>query len=896
MALELGVEAGELLGASILHEALHRILAAQATPTGPHPLEVAQEALAGAPGGPDLAGTLEVFERAFPEEPALPDPAAPLVADAAGRPSRGRTRRGATLEELALVHLAATNPALAGVRPLFDVAPLASSSDYARLIATLEPARVADAAPPTAGMHLGAPDLPALMALLRAPEAAAPRSLAGQLRWIERHWSAALTPDLRRRLLLSLDLLAEEARARELRDHGAHFGGDGPAFGEAPELAGEGEERFSDDAAWMPEVVLIAKNAHVWLHQLSRDHGRAIASLAEIPEIELETLAARGVNALWLIGLWERSDASAEIKRRMGNPDAAASAYAIDRYAIAAELGGDPALDVLRERAGRQGIRLASDMVPNHMGLDSEWVLGHPERFVGLDQPPFPGYRFTGPDLSPDTGVVLQLEDGYWDHSDAAVVFRREDRATGRVRYLYHGNDGTSMRWNDTAQLDYLQAEVREAVMGVILDVARRFPIIRFDAAMTLARRHIQRLWYPAPGHGGAIPSRAEFGSLSPSTFRRRMPHEFWRDVVDRIAAEVPETLLLAEAFWLMEGYFVRTLGMHRVYNSAFMHMLRDERNAEYRAALRETLAYDPRVRERYVNFMSNPDERTAADQFGTEGKYAGVATLLATLPGLPLLGHGQLEGYRERYGMEFRRPMLDEHPDEGLAGLHEARLYPLLRRRRQFARADGFRLFDVTGAGGGVVEDVFAYSNRVGGARSLVLYHNRWGDAAGRIHGSLPFARRTPGGGQALHTEPLHEALGLSAEPDVWYAARDLVTGLEFLYEGAALAREGLWCSLDAFGCRVLLDWREVRDEDGRWRRLAESLGGSGARDLEVALGEQEHAARAESESVPDVDQTGAAGAELDGAAAPAAIGPLDTGSGGTTDAGAPDPSISEA
>ena len=49
------------------------------------------------------------------------------------------------------------------------------------------------------------------------------------------------------------------------------------------------------------------------------------------------------------------------------------------------------------------------------------------------------------------------------------------------------------------------------------------------------------------------------------------MPHEFWREVVDRVATEVPGTLLLAEAFWLMEGYFVRTLGMHRVYNSAFM-------------------------------------------------------------------------------------------------------------------------------------------------------------------------------------------------------------------------------------------------------------------------------------------------------------------------------------
>ncbi len=76
------------------------------------------------------------------------------------------------------------------------------------------------------------------------------------------------------------------------------------------------------------------------------------------------------------------------------------------------------------------------------------------------------------------------------------------------------------------------------------------------------------------------------------------MPAEFWREVVDRVAAEAPDTLLLAEAFWLLEGYFVRTLGMHRVYNSAFMHMLRDEDNAGYRSVIREMVELrhpDPR-------------------------------------------------------------------------------------------------------------------------------------------------------------------------------------------------------------------------------------------------------------------------------------------------------------
>ncbi len=142
---------------------------------------------------------------------------------------------------------------------------------------------------------------------------------------------------------------------------------------------------------------------------------------------------------------------------------------------------------------------------------------------------------------------------------------------TGHEQYIYHGNDGTNMPWNDTAQLNYLNPQVREAVIQTILSVARRFPIIRFDAAMTLAKKHFQRLWFPEPGTGGAIPTRAEYG-LSKTDFDRRMPQEFWREVVERVAREIPDTLLLAEAFWMMEGFFVRSLGMHRVYNSAFMN------------------------------------------------------------------------------------------------------------------------------------------------------------------------------------------------------------------------------------------------------------------------------------------------------------------------------------
>jgi len=376
-----------------------------------------------------------------------------------------------------------------------------------------------------------------------------------------------------------------------------------------------------------------------------------------------------------------------KIKELCGNPDAAASAYSLFDYEISPELGGWEALDALRERCRRYGIRLAADMVPNHTGIDSLWIRTRPELFMSLPYCPYPGYTFNGPDLSSDPSVGIWLEDHYFNRSDAAVVFKRLDRHSGEVRYIYHGNDGSGMPWNDTAQLDFLNPEVREAVKERILHVASHFNIIRFDAAMVLAKQHIRRLWYPAPGAGGAIPSRSEH-SMSDEAFDRAMPNEFWREVVDLCAEKAPDTLLLAEAFWLMEGYFVRTLGMHRVYNSAFMNMLKDEKKLNCIAlTIKNTQEFDRDILKRFVNFMSNPDEETAVAQFGKGDKYFGVATMLATMPGLPMIAHGQIEGFTEKYGMEYKRSYWDETPDRDLIARHEREIFPLLRMRRSFSQ-----------------------------------------------------------------------------------------------------------------------------------------------------------------------------------------------------------------
>ncbi len=766
----------------------------------------------------------------------------------------GMSHREAAFEELLLLWLANINPAFRPFKEFFNDQDLQQQTIYKGITSSL--VDYFETRPPFD------PEVGTLLDALRAPMLASPDSLTGQLAYIRENWVHYLGEDVRQ-VLLAMDLLKEEDIAIWMQfhprsaSHGRRDQGWGSEGFAGDEFVGFAEaqaeaaarrlreaqsqlpvvneyEAFSQDQAWMPTVVLIAKSTYVWLEQLSKKYQRHIHRLDQIPDEELALLADRGLNGLWLIGLWERSAASQTIKRLRGQADAVASAYSVADYRIAEDLGGEPAYRHLRDRAASVGIRLASDMVPNHMGIDSRWVIEHPEWFLSRPESPFPVYRFEGPDLSNDSRVEIKIEDHYYDQTDAAVVFRLRERRTGHTDFVYHGNDGTTFAWNDTAQLNYSKAEVREQVMQTILEVARLFPIIRFDAAMTLAKKHVQRLWFPIPGVGGSIPSRAE-DSMTNAEFDALMPNEFWREVVDRVAVEVPGTLLLAEAFWLLEGYFVRTLGMHRVYNSAFMNMLRDEENAKYRSYLKKTIEFDPDILKRYVNFMSNPDERTAIDQFGSGDRYFGVCTLLATLPGLPMFGHGQIEAFTEKYGMEYKRARFDESPNDDLVARHQREIAPLLKNRRLFAGSSDFFLYDFWTGEGTIDENIYAYSNRWGNERAIIFFNNRYGGTRGTIHTS---AESMDKGSGTLRSRRLSDALELPSDEAVIVAYKDVASGLEYLRRSRDIAEHGLSVELRAYQYVVLQHWRELRSTaEHPWDRLCDALNGAGVYNLDEAL-----------------------------------------------------------
>ena len=239
---------------------------------------------------------------------------------------------------------------------------------------------------------------------------------------------------------------------------------------------------------------------------------------------------------------------------------------------------------------------------------------------------------------------------------------------------------------------------------------------------------------------------------------------------------------------------------------------------------------------------MNNPDERTAVDQFGKGDKYFGVCTMMATMPGLPMFGHGQIEGFTEKYGMEYRRAYWDEAIDQDLVRRHEREVFPLLRRRYLFAPVENFLLYDFNTAEDSINEDVFAYSNRVGDESALVVFHNKFATAHGWIRNSTAYLVKTGPDpeDQSLARRSLGEALALHNESGYYTIFRDQVANLELIRSSQELHQQGLYIELGAYHCHVFTDFREVQETPGaQYGKLSAYLQGGAVSDVEEALKE---------------------------------------------------------
>jgi hypothetical protein len=359
-------------------------------------------------------------------------------------------------------------------------------------------------------------------------------------------------------------------------------------------------ERNTEFTTWPRYPSVLEINAWVWLSELSETLGCEV-DLSSVPGAEWDAIAALGFDAVWFMGVWERSPAGIAIANRNEGllesfrralpdfqlSDNVGSPYCIRRYVVDGHLGGPEGLAAARAELSRRGMRLILDFVPNHVAPDHPWVAEHPEFFV----------RGTATDLANDPES--------WFQSGSSVIAR--------------GRDPYFPAWPDVLQLNAFSAGLRQAATETLLDIAAQSDGVRCDMAMLMMNPIFERTWAGRAGN-------------KPDT-------EYWIEVIGAVKRTHPGFLFAAEAYWDKE-WELQQQGFDFCYDKRLYDRLEHD-NAE---TVRLHLCADLPYQEKLVRFIENHDEPRAAATF-SPAKHRAAAVTVFTLPGARLFHQGQFEG-----------------------------------------------------------------------------------------------------------------------------------------------------------------------------------------------------------------------------------------------------------
>ena len=485
---------------------------------------------------------------------------------------------------------------------------------------------------------------------------------------------------------------------------------------------------------WPQSPVIYEVNTAVWLGELSRAAGRPV-TLADVPDAAWDAVTPAGADAVWLMGVWERSPAGLELARAtpgllssfrealpdLKEQDIIGSPYCVHRYAADERFGGPPALAAARAALAARGVRLILDYVPNHVAPDHPWVTGHPEFFIegGED------------DIKADPAGWLP--------------------ASGHV--LAHGRDPYFPPWPDVVQLNAFSPRLRAATARTLSDIADQCDGIRCDMAMLMTNDVFGKTW------GGRAGQRPD--------------EEFWPAVFARLRPRHRQTVLIAEAYWDME-WALQQQGFGFCYDKRLYDRIVEPSPPAVHGHLQADLGYQARL----LRFLENHDEPRIAGRLPAVLERA-AAVAVATLPGATMWHEGQFEGRRARVPVFLqRRP--DEPPDEDLAAWHRDLLFTVAAHG---VRTGAWQLLGIDGwPDNQSCASLVAWSWTPGDSRD--------GDAgrSGR-HVVVVNLSQSPAQGQVRLPWP--------DLPGRRWRFRDLLTGEDFTRDGGRLAGPGLFVDM---------------------------------------------------------------------------------------------------
>jgi hypothetical protein len=362
-----------------------------------------------------------------------------------------------------------------------------------------------------------------------------------------------------------------------------------------------------------PELYEI--NAAAWLFKLSRRAGKTL-HLGDVPPGEWDKLKALGMDFVWLMGVWSRSQDGRKIS--LNDPrfhrlftsttpgwtdeDVIGSSYSISTHEPDPTIGNWGDIDHAREELHRRGMGLILDFIPNHTGIDHHWLTEHPEYYIQVSEDYF-----------------LKDQEAYFP-----INYQ------GKTIYIAHGRDPNFPSWSDTAQLNYFNPETRQAMIQRLAIIARHCDGVRCDMAMLILNEIFQRVW----GWTNTRP-------IYPSPVE-----EFWTQAIQK----VPNLVYIAEAYWDTE-WALQQLGFDFAYDKRLYDRMKSGHPYDVYLHLTASLDYQSKL----VRFIENHDEPRSITAFGRK-KAEAVAVLIATLPGMKLFFDGQIEGQQIHLPLQIRQ------------------------------------------------------------------------------------------------------------------------------------------------------------------------------------------------------------------------------------------------
>jgi len=357
-------------------------------------------------------------------------------------------------------------------------------------------------------------------------------------------------------------------------------------------------------------------NLMTWLNELSQREQRRIA-LKEIPDYEWLNFKEKGLDLIWLMGIWKRSPHSKRkareephlveecrsILENFGRDDIVGSPYAVYEYLPDQIFGSAEDLLSLKNRLDEIGLFLILDFVPNHTSCDHPWIREYPERYVQGEPNP-----------------AGKCNEGF---------FLAED-TPGRP-CIAHGKDPYFPPWTDTAQINYKNVGTLKAMREILSDISRYCRGFRCDMAMLVIRDIFNKTWDSYLDNGLCT-------------------EDFWPMTIDGLRADGKPCLWIAEAYWGLEQELLN-FGFDYVYDKTFYNILFKEDVQGLKAYLSSPVV----LQEKMVRFLENHDEPRALQVFGSK-KIRCAMVIHATLPGMRFWQHGQLEGSRIRTPVQLRR------------------------------------------------------------------------------------------------------------------------------------------------------------------------------------------------------------------------------------------------